>query len=373
MQDLNNQISKEKKEQIIRNYKFIFPCPHCEKEINDNHFSQNQRVFHYINENIRQIVENHFSFQEEYYHQKWWEKMEKERVYENFSEVKKLRENIGEQEKNLRWLQSSQYIEKLDRVRQLSEINEQQKKKIAELQSSEFIEKLERVRQLAEENNKLRGQIQLLQAHERTSKRKGENFEQYIWEELNRVFDNKDKISKITQMGKRADFLQEVLTESEPKKLAGRIIYEVKDTEKWDNGWVDKLENDMAQLKAEFGIIIATCENGKPLRCLDPRKKIYVSDDANFVYIAKIIRDSLIQKHNLLEVVNTDNKEKRIKNFEEWIESRLPQFLARLEKELTDLNKNANNIGRIAENIKSSEISIRKIILEEVRTELSSL
>ena len=33
-------------------------------------------------------------------------------------------------------------------------------------------------------------------------------------------------------MGKRADFLQEVLTENEPKKVAGRIIYEAKDTEK---------------------------------------------------------------------------------------------------------------------------------------------
>jgi len=73
----------------------------------------------------------------------------------------------------------------------------------------------------------------------------------------------------------------------------------------------------MAQLKAEFGIIIATCENGKPLRCLDPRKKIYVSDDSNFVYIAKIIRDSLIQKHNLLEAVKADDKEKRIKKIEE--------------------------------------------------------
>jgi len=72
----------------------------------------------------------------------------------------------------------------------------------------------------------------------------------------------------------------------------------------------------MAKLKADFGIIIATCENGKPLRCLDPRKKIYVSDETNFIYIAKIMRDSLIQKHNLLENVNSD-KEKRLKNLDE--------------------------------------------------------
>ncbi|CAJ0747032.1 12936_t:CDS:2 [Entrophospora sp. SA101] len=80
----------------------------------------------------------------------------------------------------------------------------------------------------------------------------------------------------------------------------------------------------MAKLKADFGIIIATCENGKPLRCLDPRKKIYVSDETNFIYIAKI-----------------------------------------MQKELVDLNKNASSISRAAESIKNLEINIRKIILEE--------
>jgi hypothetical protein len=35
-----------------------------------------------------------------------------------------------------------------------------------------------------------------------------------------------------TGMGKRADFLQEVLTETEPKKVVGRIVYETKNTEK---------------------------------------------------------------------------------------------------------------------------------------------
>ncbi len=73
----------------------------------------------------------------------------------------------------------------------------------------------------------------------------------------------------------------------------------------------------MAHLKADYGIIVATCENGKSLRCLDPRKKIYVSDENNFVYIAKIMREALIQKSRLLEMVNLEGKEQRIKNFEE--------------------------------------------------------
>ena len=101
------------------------------------------------------------------------------------------------------------------------------------MKSSEYIEKLERVRKLIEENSELRNQNQLLRDQSRiNSKKKGELFEQYIAEELQRIFDDKDKISKLTQLGKKADFLQEVLTEIEPKKIAGKIVYETKDTEK---------------------------------------------------------------------------------------------------------------------------------------------
>lgn len=101
------------------------------------------------------------------------------------------------------------------------------------LQSSEYIEKLERVQKLSVENNELRIQIQnFLLAQNRPIKRKGELFEQYISEELHRIFDDKDKISKLTQSGKKADFLQEILTENEPKKVVGKIVYETKDTEK---------------------------------------------------------------------------------------------------------------------------------------------
>lgn len=71
----------------------------------------------------------------------------------------------------------------------------------------------------------------------------------------------------------------------------------------------------MARSEADFGIIVATCENGKSVRCLDPRKKIYVSDENNFAYIAKIMRDILIQKHNLLERTRSD-QQKRLENFD---------------------------------------------------------
>jgi len=130
-------------------------------------------------------------------------------------------------------LETNRTYENLPAVRELKENLEKQTKRIAELQSSECVESLERVKKLVIENQELRQQNQnFLLAQNRPIKRKGELFEQYVAEELSRVFDDKDKISKLTQLGKKADFLQEVLTETEPRQVAGRIVYETKDTEK---------------------------------------------------------------------------------------------------------------------------------------------
>lgn len=156
--------------------------------------------------------------------------------------IKKLEEEKAElklkSEKDLAKATSSDTINELKIVKELKEErdkyqkeNEDTKQQLSELKSSEYIEKLERVRKLVEENNELRNQNQSLRDQGRMSKKKGEDFEQYVFEELNRVFDNKDKISKVTHLGGKADFLQEVLTENS-EQVAGRIIYEVKNEKK---------------------------------------------------------------------------------------------------------------------------------------------
>src|SRR6185437_13242485 len=152
--------------------------------------------------------------------------------------IKKLEENIAKEKLETERAKSSEEVEKLDRVKELKEKvdkyqkeSEEKEKQLSELKSSEYIEGLERVKKLVEENNELRNQNQSLRDQGRMSKKKGENFEQYILEELSRVFDNKDRISKITQMGVKADFIQEVLTEN-GEQVAGRIIYEAKNEKK---------------------------------------------------------------------------------------------------------------------------------------------
>jgi hypothetical protein len=71
--------------------------------------------------------------------------------------------------------------------------------------------------------------------------------------------------------------------------------------------------------------------------------------------------------------MDEDSKEKRIKSFEEWISSKFPQYLSRLENELTELKKSSYHADKITEIARNAEVNIRKIILEEVRIELNSL
>ncbi|CAG8704003.1 241_t:CDS:1, partial [Scutellospora calospora] len=84
------------------------------------------------------------------------------------------------------------------------------------------------------------------------------------------------------------------------------------------NEWIAKLEKDMETHRADYGFIVATCENDKPIRPLDSRKKIYISgDNINIFIVAKIMRELLITKCNFETILKSDEKEQKLKNLKE--------------------------------------------------------
>jgi hypothetical protein len=228
MQEIENIASEQNQEmvakipitqgeinQIRKIYKLDFPCPHCKEKINDGHFGEDQRAFQLIDERLKEIIERHLSFQKRYLRNEFVEEIKKTRSYENFPAIRELRQNLEEKEKSIMAL----------------------KDQIADLNSSEYVEGLSRVKELKEKNEKLREQNQLLQhLNKKSGQEKGKEFEKWFYEELLKVFDDRDNIIDVSRgqsnIGKRGDFLQEVFTENEPKKIAGRIIYETKNTEK---------------------------------------------------------------------------------------------------------------------------------------------
>ena len=65
------------------------------------------------------------------------------------------------------------------------------------------------------------------------SKEKGEELEKYISEKLQEVYNGADDISKITHVGTKADILQTV--HNQMGQSVGKIIYEIKNEDKWDS------------------------------------------------------------------------------------------------------------------------------------------
>jgi len=105
----------------------------------------------------------------------------------------------------------------------------------------EIIENSPLVIQLKEENSILKSFVEGYKLGKEFVKpvQKGQEFEDYVQEKLQEIFSGNDIIENITHArtssGTRADILQTVHEGNELKEVAGKIIYEAKNTEKWEN------------------------------------------------------------------------------------------------------------------------------------------
>ena len=378
LQQKSNELLQEEIRRAIRERlnRFTFPCPHCRESINDEHFGKDQRAFGYINEIVRKVLEEQIIPHWNRYKTVIVEEVEQQKIYENFEEVKKLKDIIKNHEERIIYLQSPEHIENSIRVKKL----EEEKKEIENKYQTKIDNLQTQNQDLQKQVLAKQEQIQSLMLREK-GQGKGQDFEKWFYEELVKVFDGQDRIIDVskgqTGMGKRADFLQEVLTETEPKKVAGRIVYETKNTEKWDNGWVDKLERDMVFHHADYGFIVATCEGDKIIRSAkttDPRKKIYISSDNINLFLAiKTIRELLITKYNLMKADNSSDKEQKLKKIEEWANDKLPKYIIDLQKQLENQEKAVDSIINGAQKIRKFKDEIARLTMTNINEELKKL
>jgi hypothetical protein len=200
------------------------------------------------------------------------------------------------------------------------------------------------------------------------SKEKGEELEKYITEKLQETYNGADDISKITHVGTKADILQVV--HNETGNQVGKIIYEIKNEAKWDPKWLEKLDKDMVNDKADFGILVATCRKGNPVWKPTPQQNILVSDEENFIFASQMARLLIFSR---LRINIEENPQQRIKKWEEWIKEKLPNYLLKLEKYFNEWEK---DIGRINTSVKSMEKGkeeMKKIIIGEMEGELRGI
>lgn len=247
---------------------------------------------------------------------------------------------------------------------------------LAEMQ--QIIENSPLVIQLREENNALKTFIEGYKLGKEFVKpaQKGQEFEDYVQEKLQEIFSGSDTVENITHArtssGTRADILHTIHEGKELEKIAGRIIYEAKNTEKWENNWVEKLEKDMKTHQADFGIIVATCYK-QPLLKPYPHKNIFFTNSENFAFAGQIARLLIVQKYKLGVNNKLLDKDQRIDNLEKWIKEKIPHCAENLHKQLDKWEKEINNImGSVRKMIEARDC-IRKMIFEQVLCSLKEL
>jgi hypothetical protein len=96
-----------------------------------------------------------------------------------------------------------------------------------------------------------------------------------------------DAINEISKGVRGADVLQEV--RSNVGRPCGLILYELKRTQNWSDGWVAKLKEDMRNAKAEIGVIV-TEVLPKGVARFGQQDGVFVCDVASAIPLAHTLR-----------------------------------------------------------------------------------
>lgn len=135
-------------------------------------------------------------------------------------------------------------------------------------ESAAQLEKLENERQKDKmrhvaEKTRLQGQLQDLtrRCEARSGERIGSEAEIDLYQQLNQAFRGEgDKIDRIGRGVSGADIVHVVM---DGTKIAGRIIYESKDTLDWSHGWITKAKHYQSQYETPHVLIVTRAFPGR--------------------------------------------------------------------------------------------------------------
>jgi len=192
--------------------------------------------------------------------------------------TKKLREEFATQLKDLS--ESANYKE--ERIKELLEKREELSQKMHDLKREKEDLKVDMLKQLASEEEKIRNEAQKKAEEEQHGKiaekdkqltdalkeledmrrklqqgsqqTQGEAFELEFENLLHLTFPN-DKISPVGKGVRGADIVQEVWDSK--GNYNGKILWELKNTKTWQEGWIEKLKADKRTINAQEAVIIS--------------------------------------------------------------------------------------------------------------------
>jgi hypothetical protein len=100
-----------------------------------------------------------------------------------------------------------------------------------------------------------------------------------------------DEMMPVAKGVRGADILQQVKTKA--GVLCGTILWEIKRTKSWSDGWVGKLKDDQREAKADVAVIV-TDVTPKEISNFGQRGDIWITKNEFLIGLAVLLRDALI-------------------------------------------------------------------------------
>lgn len=198
-------------------------------------------------------------------------------------ELRKQRRDLEEKYKNIELETARKLDEERERMR------EEISKSVAEDHRLKDMEKDKKMNDMLRQIEELKRKAEL-----GSQQLQGEVLEIELEEILkaNFPFDQIEPVSK----GKRgADILQKVHNQS--GQYCGTVVWELKRTKGWSDGWIEKLKEDQREVKAEIAVLVTTALP-KEVNSFGYINGVWVTNPTLAVCLAIALRMNLIQVAN---------------------------------------------------------------------------
>jgi len=235
----------------------------------------------------------------------WEERSKLERTLkEQLSELKKEKQKLLE-EKNKIKIQMQKELKKavqeaIKKGREKEKARAERLSKMIELKTQEIQRMNKKIKELQEQLKK-----------GTTPQIEGLNLEEELIVQLKREFPQ----DKIFHLGKKGDIIHYIQFRN---KQIGSILYECKKTNTFSNSFVAQIKKAMGERKATYGVLVTTASR-KNTAGFWVEKDILIVHPYGAIYIAKVLRRSIIEIHSLK--ITKSEMERRTKELMEYIRS----------------------------------------------------
>lgn len=137
----------------------------------------------------------------------------------------------------------------------------------------------------------------------------GEAFELEFENLLKKEFAN-DVIQEVAKGVRGGDVIQEVIDRN--GNSVGKILWELKNTKTWSEGWIDKLKSDQRTIKAEDAVIITEALPTDMKNNGAFRNGVWVTKQNSSIAIASVLRAKLIQLYYTKNSIKGKNEKTEI-------------------------------------------------------------